>query len=39
MMNQAGLLSTAIVLGATRGIILKTNRTLLAEYGGHVVLD
>lgn len=38
MMNQAGLLSTAIVLGAARGIILKTNRTLLAEYGGHVVL-
>ena len=33
-----GAVSTAIVLGAARGIILKTNRTLLAEYGGHVVL-
>ena len=30
--------STAIALGAARGIILNTNRTLLAEYGGHVVL-
>ena len=26
------------MLGAARGIILKTNRTLLAENGGHVVL-
>ena len=31
-------MSTAIVLGAERGIILNTNRTLLAEYCGHVIL-
>lgn len=31
-------MSTTIVLGAARGIILKTNRTLLAEYGRYVVL-
>ena len=31
-------MSTAIVLGAVRGIILNTNRKLLAEYGGHVIL-
>ena len=36
--KSGGAVSTAIVLGAARGIILKTNRTLLAEYGGHVVL-
>ena len=36
--ESGGAVSTAIVLGAARGIILKTNRTLLAEYGGHVVL-
>ena len=28
----------AIVLGVAKGMILKTNRTLLAKYGGHVIL-
>ena len=36
--ESGGAVSTAIILGAARGIILKTNRTWLAEYGGHVVL-
>ena len=36
--ESGGAVSTAIVLGTARGIILKINRTLLAEYGGHVVM-
>ena len=36
--ESGGAINTAIVLGAARGIILKTKRTVLAEYGGHVVL-
>ena len=35
---SGGAINTAIILGAARGIILKTKRTVLAEYGGHVVL-
>ena len=31
-------MNTAIVLGAARGIILKLNRTMLVENGGHVDL-
>ena len=36
--DSGGAVNTAITLAAAKGIILKTNRTLLAEYGGHVVL-
>ena len=36
--NSGGAVNTAITLAAARGIIPDTNRTLLAEYGGHVVL-
>ena len=33
--ESGGAINTAIVLGAARGIIFKTKRTVLAEYGGH----
>ena len=33
-----GAVNTAITLGAARGIILKLNRTMLIENGGHVNL-
>ena len=36
--ESGGAVNTAIALGAARGIILKLNRTLLVENGGHVDL-
>ena len=36
--ESGGAVNTAIVLGAARGIILKLNRTMLVENGGHVDL-
>ena len=36
--DSGDALNTAITLAAAKGIILKTNRTLLEEYRGHVVL-
>ena len=32
--ETGGAINTAIILGAARGIILKTKRTVLMEYGG-----
>ena len=36
--ESGGAVNSAITLAAAKGITLKTNRTLLAEFGGHVVL-
>ena len=36
--DSGGAVNTVITLAAARGIILKTNSTLLAEYDGHVML-
>ena len=36
--EPGGAISSNIILSAARGIVLKTSQTLLAEYGGHVVL-
>ena len=36
--ESGGAVNTAIALGAARGIILKLNRTMLVENGGHVDL-
>ena len=36
--ESGGVVNTAIALGAARGIILKLNRTMLLENGGHVDL-
>ena len=36
--DPGGAVNTAVTLAAARAIILNTYRTLLAEYGGHVVL-
>ena len=35
--DSGGAVNSAFTLASARGIILKTSRTLLAEYGGHVV--
>ena len=34
--ESGGVVNTAIAIGAARGIILKLNRTMLVENGGHV---
>ena len=36
--ESGGAVNSAITLAAAKGITLKTNRTLQAEFGGHVVL-
>ena len=36
--RSGGTVNTAIAMAAAKGIVLKTDRTLLVEYGGHIDL-
>ena len=37
--TAGGVVSTAVVMAAARGIILSKNRALLQEYGGHIAIE
>ena len=38
-MRRRGALTTQIVMAAARGLLLASNRNILAEYGGHVRIN
>ena len=37
--TAGGVISTAVVMAAARGIVLSKNRALLQEYGGHIAIE
>ena len=37
--TAGGVVSTAVVMAAARGIILSKNRALLQQYGGHIAIE
>ena len=39
VINNGGLLTTAVAIDTARGLLLAENRNKLAEFGGHIDLN